>query len=274
MSKKSVALLTIHGMGDTPKSYHQLFLDRIKERMGENWKRVEFKSLYYQDILQFNQTKIFNDMKKLTRWDGLREFVLSNLSDAATMDFRRWQKYSLYRKAQRRIWTALRKIYQKHEGQNIPVVILAYSLGCHVISNYIWDSQQKEPSSGVWKYEDLRKLEKKEKSFLKLKSMSKLITIGCNIPVFVAGYKSIRSFKKLNKNFQWINLYDKDDVLGWPLKPLSQSYKDLVEDVDINANEKITDLLLKSNTPLSHESYFGDKYVVKTVANALSEFIQ
>lgn len=274
MSKKSVALLTIHGMGDTPKSYHQLFLDRIKKRMGENWKRVEFKSVYYQDILQFNQTEIFNKMKALTRWDGLREFILYSFSDAASLDYRRWQKTSLYNKTQKRIWTALRKIYKKHDKQKMPVVILAYSLGCHVISNYIWDSQQKDPSSGVWKYEDLRKLEDNEKKFLQLKSMSKLITIGCNIPVFVAGYKNIRSFKRLNKKFQWINLYDKDDILGWPLKPLSKTYNDLVQDVHINANETPKDFWLKSWNPFSHESYFGDKYVVKTVINALSEFIQ
>lgn len=153
-------------------------------------------------------------------------------------------------------------------------MILAYSLGCHVLSNYIWDSQQKDPSSGVWKHENIKALDNKEKSFLKLKSMSKLITIGCNIPVFVSGYKDIEPFNKLNKNFKWINLYDKDDILGWPLKPLSKEYKDLVQDVAINANENLKDLVFKSWNPLSHESYFGDKKVIQTVSDAISEFIQ
>lgn len=274
MSNKSVALLTIHGMGDTPKNYHTLFLERIKKQMGENWKQVEFESIYYQDILQFNQTEIFRKMKVLTRWDGLREFVLYNLSDAATMDFRRWEKNSLYHQTQKRIWDILKKIYKRYDEQKMPVVILAYSLGCHVLSNYIWDSQQKEPSSGVWKYENIKMLDKKEKKFLQLKSMSKLITIGCNIPIFVAGYKNIKPFKSLNKKFQWINLYDKDDILGWPLEPLSKPYKKLVQDISINANENTKDLLLKSWNPLSHESYFGDGQVIKTVENALSEFIQ
>lgn len=271
MSNKSVALLTIHGMGDTPKNYHKLFVERIKKQMGEKWKRVEFESIYYQDILQFNQTKIFKKMKRLTRWDGLREFVLSNLSDAGTMEFRRWEKNSLYHQTQKRIWDVLKLIYKRHD--DIPVVIVAYSLGCHVLSNYIWDAQQRKASSGVWKHENLEALADKEKKFLKLKTMSKLITIGCNIPVFVAGYEDIKPFKKLNKNFEWINLYDKDDILGWPLKPLSPSYNKLVQDVSINANENAKDLLLKSWNPLSHESYFGDKQVIKAVASALGKFI-
>lgn len=273
MSNKSVALFTIHGMGETPKNYHHLFLERIKKQMGENWKRVKFESIYYQDILQFNQTEIFKKMKILTRWDGLRKFVLYNLSDAASVDYRRWEKNSLYHQTQKRIWDTLKKIYKRYDEQKIPVVILAYSLGCHVLSNYIWDSQQKDPSSGVWKYENIKALDKKEKSFLKLKSMSKLITIGCNIPVFVAGYKDIKPFKTLNKNFQWINLYDKDDILGWPLKPLGKEYRELVQDVAINANENLEDLVFKSWNPRSHESYFGDRQVISTVANALSEFI-
>lgn len=273
MSNKSVALLTIHGMGDTPNDYYHLFLERIQKEMGESWKQVEFEPLYYQDILQFNQAEIFNEMKAQTRWDKLREFVLYNLSDAASIEYQRWKRKSLYHQAQKRIWDALRKIYKANNKKNIPVVIVGYSLGCHVLSNYIWDSQQKDPSSGVWKFENMNALEQKEKNFLRLRSMSTLITVGCNIPVFVAGYKDIKPFKALNKNFEWLNLYDKDDILGWPLKPLSLSYRDLVDDIAINANENTKDLLLKSWNPLSHESYFGDKTVIQTVAKALREKI-
>ena len=33
---KSVALLTIHGMGETPKNYHKLFLERVKNYVGKD----------------------------------------------------------------------------------------------------------------------------------------------------------------------------------------------------------------------------------------------
>lgn len=270
MTKKSVALLTIHGMGDTEENYHQLFLERIEKQMGKSWEQVEFNSIYYQDILQFNQNKIFEDMKQLTRWDKLREFVLYNLSDAASLDYQKEKKNSLYHQTQIRIATTLQNIYKQHG--NIPVVIVAYSLGCHVLSNYIWDAQQVKPDGGIWKWKTFTKLSRNEDYFIRLKKLNNLITIGCNIPVFVAGYKDIKPFQKLNKNFEWLNIYDQDDVLGWPLAPLSDSYKQLVTDLPINANEGFSDLFLKSWNPLSHEHYFGDKVVIKAVGNALKKY--
>jgi hypothetical protein len=274
MSNKSVALLTIHGMGDTPKNYHTLFLESIKKQMGENWKRVAFGSLYYQDILQINQNEIYRKMKRYVDWKEVRKFILYGFSDAANLDYRSDQPNSLYKQTQQRLADYFTNLYQK-QG-NIPIVIVAYSLGCHVLSNYIWDAnKEKNVSAGIWKYNDwaLKITDPIEKDFLKLRTLHHLITIGCNIPVFVSGYQHINPFNKPNKKFKWINMYDKDDVLGWPLEPLSKSYRSLVEDVAINAKENIKDLLLKSWNPLSHESYFGDKQVIKTVANALNEFI-
>ena len=44
---------------------------------------------------------------------------------------------------------------------------------------------------------------------------------------FVSGFDDVIpiSTDKYGYKFKWINLYDKDDILGWPLKPLSKSYK-------------------------------------------------
>jgi hypothetical protein len=267
---KSIALLTIHGMGETPKNYHKLFLERIKKYVGKNdWKNVAFESIYYQDILQANQAEIYRRMKPRIRWQGLRRFLLYNFSDAASLDYRKEEPDSAYRQAQSRISSALHKVYEKCGRRDVPVVILAYSLGCHVISNYIWDAQQSSPNAGVWAQTSPLQAVDGETDFQRLKSLHHLITVGCNIPVFVAGYKDIKPFGKPNRKFKWLNLYDKDDILGWPLEPLSSSYRKLVKDVQINANEKFSDLLLKSWNPYSHENYFGDSAVVRSVAEAL-----
>lgn len=267
---KSVALLTIHGMGETPKNYHKLFLERVKNYVGKDaWKNVAFESIFYQDILQENQAKIYQSMKPHIRWQDLRRFLLYNFSDAASLDYHKENLNSAYRQAQSRISNALRKVYEKCGRRDVPIVILAYSLGCHVISNYIWDAQQPSPDAGVWtKNKPLK--DKAEANFLRLNSLQHLITIGCNIPVFVAGYKNIKPFDKPNPSFKWLNLYDKDDILGWPLAPLSPSYGKLVKDVPINANENVSDLFTKSWNPYSHENYFGDSSVVRTVGDALN----
>lgn len=268
---KSVALLTIHGMGETQKNYHELFLERVKKYVGEeSWKNVAFESIYYQDILQANQAEIYRRMKPRLHWQGLRRFLLYNFSDAASLDYRKEETDSVYQQAQTRIFKALERVYKKCGERKVPVVILAYSLGCHVISNYIWDAQQPSPSAGIWAHPLPIETDKVKANFLRLKSLNHLITIGCNIPVFVTGYKDIKPFGKPNYKFKWLNLYDKDDILGWPLEPLSSSYRKLVKDVQINANEKFSDLLLKSWNPYSHENYFGDSAVVRSVGDALT----
>lgn len=266
---KSIALLTIHGMGETPKNYHKLFLERVKTYVGKDaWKHVAFESIFYQDILQANQAKIYGRMRSHIRGQDVRRFLLYNFSDAASLDYRKEQLNSAYHEAQLRIANSLRKVYEKCGQRDVPVVILAYSLGCHVISNYIWDAQQTTPKAGLWanktSFQDAA-----EEGFVRLHSLSNLITIGCNIPVFVAGYKDIQPFNKPSRAFKWLNLYDKDDVLGWPLEPLSAGYRKLVKDVSINANEHLSDLLLKSWNPYSHEHYFGDRAVVQSVGDAL-----
>ena len=266
---KSIALLTIHGMGETPKNYHKLFLERVKKYVGKDaWKNVAFESIFYQDILQKNQADIYRRMKPHIRGQGLRRFLMYNFSDAASLDYHKENANSAYRQAQSRISNALRNVYEKCGQRDVPVVILAYSLGCHVISNYIWDAQQSSPDAGVWTKNTPLK-DEAEANFLRLNSLQHLITIGCNIPVFVAGYKDIKPFNKPNKKFKWLNLYDKDDVLGWPLEPLSPDYRKLVKDMPINANENFSDLLLKSWNPYSHEHYFGDKTVIQSVGDAL-----
>lgn len=268
---KSIALLTIHGMGETQKNYHELFLERVRTYVGKDaWKNVVFESIYYQDILQANQAEIYRRMKPRLHWQGLRRFLLYNFSDAASLDYRKEEPNSVYQQAQTRIFKALGRVYKKCGQHKVPVVILAYSLGCHVISNYIWDAQQSSPSAGIWAQPLPVKTDKAETEFLRLNSLHHLITIGCNIPVFVAGYKNIKPFGKPNRTFKWLNLYDKDDILGWPLEPLSPSYRKLVKDVQINANEKFSDLLLKSWNPYSHENYFGDGAVVRSVGDALT----
>jgi aspartate/glutamate racemase len=61
---KTIALVTIHGMGDTARDYYAEFYEVIKKSLGKTtWDKVIFKPIYYQDILQGQQEAIFNRMK-------------------------------------------------------------------------------------------------------------------------------------------------------------------------------------------------------------------
>jgi len=271
---KSVALITIHGMGNTPVNYHQVFLERIKQHIGKaGWQEVAFESVYYQDILQAGEEEIYKEMKPHVRWRAIRQFILYGFSDATGLDDRKEKEQSAYHKVQLRIWASLQNVYNVCGRRPVPIVMLAYSLGSHLISNYIWDAQQSKPYTGVWQFENRSHMDGNEQNFLRLKSLTNLFTIGCNIPIFVASHKNIQPFAKPNKNFKWLNLYDKDDLLGWPLEPLSESYRKLVKDVPINASETFLDFILKSWNPFSHEKYFGSQAVVQSVGEAVNSYL-
>lgn len=106
--------------------------------------------------------------------------------------------------------------------------------------------------------------------FRRMKMLQCLYTTGCNIPIFVSGHKEIVAIDRPVPTFQWYNFFDEDDVLGWPLEPLSESYKNLVQDISINAGDGVISTLVKSWNPFSHNQYWTDKRII----NHLSATIQ
>jgi hypothetical protein len=98
-----------------------------------------------------------------------------------------------------------------------------------------------------------------------------LLTTGCNIPLFVAGFDKILPFNgsKLHPQFKWKNYYDRDDVLGWPLQPLSDEYNHLVEDIEIDSGD-----FFSSMTPFSHTHYWTDRDFFKPLTETITTLIQ
>lgn len=110
--------------------------------------------------------------------------------------------------------------------------------------------------------------------FRRMQSLKGFYTLGCNIPIFVAGHKKIEAIKPPMEEFKWYNLYDKDDVLGWPLKSLSPSYEELVEDIQINVGRGLLSKLFKSWNPLSHGQYWQDKNVIGHISDNIKQIIK
>jgi hypothetical protein len=269
---KSIALITVHGMGDHQRSYHEPFETRIRETLGEAvWQSVVFRSVYYQDILQKQQDAIFDRMEPHVRWKQLRKFLLFGFSDAASLEAGKEKNGSPYVMTQERIRQALDEAFDEAGGVAIPVVILAHSLGCQVVSNYIWDADPRKPASvGIWTQASAGLPDGSPRdTFRRLRTLRRLSTTGCNIPIFVAGHAAIDAITPPNEGFTWHNLYDVDDALGWPLKPLSKSYEDLVEDIPVRAGNRLIGWLLKSWNPLSHGEYWTNRAVLEDVAEAV-----
>lgn len=273
-----IALLTLHGMGLTQPGYANEMKERLQERLDGSGKHFALFPAYYQDLLQFNERLVWERTTERGKihYDDLRKFVLFGFGDAAGLENRKEFPNSVYEKAQLRIAGQLQEI-RNNLDPSAEIVLLTHSLGCHVLSSYIYDAQKfrkgSDASAGIWKADHpfVQGKSDAELEFLACGNVKAWITTGCNIPIFVAahGAANIVAIDPPRPGFRWINLYDPDDVLGWPLQPLCAGYDDLVEDRAINAGQGILNFLTKSWNPMSHTAYWTDHDVIKPLAELI-----
>lgn len=277
-----VALIAVHGMGETLPDYADELMAALRRRLGALAGEAVMRSVYYQKILQDNQALVWDRVKahSRVRYDELRKFVLYGFGDAAGLENRKEMPGSVYELAQGEIARTLLTVHAVRPG--MPVVFVAQSLGCQVLSSYIYDAQKaaagKPVSAGIWRNIDAwstqelgRALTASERQFLAAGSCAGLITTGCNIPIFVAAHKEMHIIPIAPPTplFKWINFFDLDDALGWPLQPLSAGYRALVEDRAINAGDGVVNMVLRSWNPLSHNIYWKDDAVLDAIAAML-----
>jgi len=276
------ALLTVHGMGETPRDYAVDLIQRAGARLAGAAGRIDFRSVYYQDILKPNQETVWARIDGVAKihYDELRRFLLFGFGDAAGLENRKEIDGSVYELAQAAIARQLLGVYRFAPDSR--VVFLAHSLGGQVLSSYIYDAQKAlgggVVQAGIWKDIEAwslrvlgHRLTSEEQRFLAGAGCTAFVTTGCNIPIFVAAHKQmdIKPIAPPTPGFEWINIYDPDDALGWPLQPLSRSYEGLVRDRAINAGQGAVNWILKSWNPWSHSAYWNDEQVLDAVAAQL-----
>jgi hypothetical protein len=273
----TLALLIVHGMGDTAPDFHEELVVPLRTRLQDAWDRVAWRPVYYGPVLQRNERAIFDRMRPLLRWEGLRELMLFGFSDAASLEHKKELALSPYWQTQRLILQQLDELFEEVAGP-APLAIVAHSLGCQVMSNYIWDAQQPRAYAGIWSapLEDGVPADSPRDRFRRMRSLRLLMTTGCNIPVFVAGHSAIEPIdrSKLAAGFRWINQFDPDDVLGWPLAQLSAPYAALVEDRAVNASGNTLLAHVKSLTPYSHMQYWSTEKVLDRIADEIKEMLE
>ncbi|CAM2853614.1 hypothetical protein [Vibrio neptunius] len=260
---KEVALITLHGMGKVKLDYYDELEKALKKELGSEWVKVSFHNVQYAPILQQPQDDLWKAMMSEPSNDlhatRLRQFFLYGFGDAGSLEHSSHRRKDKYLAVQEEIFKTLEYAYADiGENENRPVIIIAQSLGCQVISNYLWDAEH-----GLNMFENYVDSENKE-SFMKLKTCENLITTGCNIPLFNAGLQERHCFTKPHPSFRWDNYYDPDDVLGWPLRQLDDSYHAIVDDHPINAGS-----LIASWNPFSHGQYWSDKDVIKPLVSII-----
>lgn len=279
-----VGVAVIHGMGSQDENFATEFetellaaLKREKAKPAD----VAIQPIWWADIVAPRQHDLLDRLneKKDLEWGRLRSFVVEALGDAIA--YQKTVKPTASPEQETRVYELVHKVIGRKMhalaekvGANAPLVVVAHSLGCHMISNFIYDVDHHLAENDC--------VIDKNSRFETFKTLTSIFTFGCNIPLFLLAnntYDPIAFPRDLSAVFpgkdpravaKWINLYDPDDVLGYPLKPLSPQFGETVdEDRAINAGGFLT-----SWTPLSHTGYWTDGDVIKPIAKRLVEILK
>lgn len=261
---KHIFVLVIPGSGTKKPGFSKGFQKELKKQIKKtslkgNYSVLECRPFNETGIDQ-NQNELYKRMDKHNRLGGLlslRKTVLHFVGDAVLFDHKLNDPNSAYRRIhhclKERVETinAAMKAYDESH-----LVVVASSMGIYVLTSYIWDADH---SLGIF-------AETPATSENNFRNLSHLASIGCNIPLYVSALKEkdIIAIDKRNESFTWDNYYDKDDVLGWPLQPLSPSYKALVTDHEIHSGAYVG----------SHMRYWTDKEFVQPLAERMVEVFE
>jgi len=262
-----VGVLVVHGIGIQQKELFAADFIRAADdrlhRLGVERGAITWELGYWADLLDPREELLWTRLAAGGDLDyaPLRRFLLSFFGDAIAYRREPTQDADVYDAVHDRIRTHLRALRARLGGVDRPLVVLAHSLGSVIVSNYVWDEQRRnEKARGTIPFE-------------RMETLAGLVTFGSPIPLFTLALRNVVSITfppltlpaPLAAVAKWLNFYDPDDVLGWPLKPLSPSYDQAVSaDHVIDVGNALT-----SWNPLSHDAYWRDASVIEPAAELI-----
>ena len=260
-----LAVLAIHGIGETRRGYSGRLEAHLRRALGSAWDEVCFVEIDYQRHLQENQERLWERVRHDLRWTLVRRFLLFYFGDAAAVLYNSRDPDSVYLKVQRTIREAAAQALAQLEGPECPVVVVAQSLGCQIVSSYLWDAQHRR---GLWG--DGQTAPDLEDAFLSLQTTRYLFTTGCNIPLVVSGLPVVVPIERPNESFRWLNFYDPDDPLGWPLEALYH-----YTDASARPEDRVIDAgtFLTHWNPLSHGAYWTSASFIEPASALILELL-
>lgn len=276
----SVGVLALHGMGNPAPSFAEGMFAALIDELGPIANNVAFETCYWSPILQRQQDVTWERLRNSGPMDQqmLRRWVVNALGDPVSY-------LSGYLESGRPAYDAvhecLRASLSRLEHRLIdgdrPLVVLAHSLAGVVVSNYVWNEQrasntvrptrERTPpnatASGTSRAVGRTPFERMER-------LLKLVTYGCNIPLFLPPSPPIECIvfpppqlpQAWKASSRWINVYDPDDVLGYPIAKIWDDDKGtFIDDVALDVGPWPL-----GETPLAHSLYDRDPDFIRLVA--------
>ncbi|MEZ5752226.1 MAG: hypothetical protein R3D60_09770 [Paracoccaceae bacterium] len=234
---RKIAVVVIHGMGKQTKkgdpedstslSFSRGMRDAIEARLGvERMRDVTWREIFWQEILETRQSDLSERMEPIQHVGFFRKLILSYIGDGANFAYSP-RPESTYQRVHARIRAALDSA-RAEAGDDAPLVILAHSLGGHMMSTYLWDNN---PRSRDGEPPHPPATETPAEAFMRGGTLAALVTFGCNIPVFAFAHDDVKAIDPRRwatagylRPTWWHNFFSPADGLSFPLGPTGGEY--------------------------------------------------
>lgn len=271
---KKVAVAIIHGMGyqkedfskETIAKIHKIFAKKLEHLVEDPASQLIIQPILWATVFKDREEMLFENMiqdNKLNYLE-LRKFLITYLGDAIAYQPVETAKQN-YERVHEKIGEDL-NILSKKAGNDAPLCVISHSLGSVIASNYFYDLQ--------FKQKDVTCVVNESSPLEKGETLTLFYTIGTTLPLWSLRYYDFR--RPINipsgnlQNYypdlkgEWINFYSKNDILGFPLRPVDDNYYTAVtEDREVNVG------ILTSWNPLSHMCYLTDMAVIEPIVDGL-----
>jgi len=281
-----IAVAIIHGVGKQDPNFADDMMDElrslfVKATNGEAAdSELVMKPIYWAPAIQNEEDQLWGRLK-----DGgdlgymkLRQFMVDFAGDAIAYQPTPNDR-QIYDKVHGIFADTLHDLSDE-AGDRAPLCIISHSLGTVITCNYFYDLHQEFHADTKKSFIGKHVLPKIGATPLERgETLTLFYTMGSPIAVWSLRYNNplfgapIKVPSPLLSNHypslkgEWVNYYDEDDVIGYPLKTLNEAYNLAVkEDRQVNVGG-----ILTSWTPLSHTEYWTDSDVTKPIAAALAD---
>lgn len=260
-------------MGDPRPDFAAGLIRRLQKKLGRDADDVAFEPCYWAPVLQQSQDRIWQkllesghemDQKRMRRW------IVSALGDPVGYLSGYMQDGApVHLKVHECVRDALGRLAARlAEPDTAPLVVLAHSLGSVVASNYIWNEERASgelrPAGAALSgtLEPSKRQPVGRTPFERMESLVTLVTYGSTIPLFLPPIEPLECIRfpretlhpKLRGVARWLNIYDPDDLLGYPIAAAwDELHGSRIDDVTVNIG-----IFPLSETPLTHTMYDRD----------------
>lgn len=276
-----IAIAFIHGIGRTEPGYSaamqgiltRRFASRIRADATDVRSQLVFEEVNWSAALQHREDRLWRTLVPAgpMRYGRLRRFLVDFAADAIAYQPAPSDR-TAYDAIHRHVAASLGRLAER-AGPRAPLCVIAHSLGTVIASNYLYDLMKPHDSFMCPSVRALIQGTPLERG----ETLARLFTLGSPIALWSLRYprfgEPIRfptpALARHHPGLEaaWINLYDPDDVIGYPLRPLNAGYRAAVtEDRPIDVGSLLTRL-----NPLSHVGYWDNGRVAEAIADSLAE---